>query len=129
MSECETGTELGRVVDDFRQAEPRRQTVAERAAAQKFERQERRSVPIASLVYGRDSRMVQGGDCLRFALEPLKTFRTAFTLIDQELERDDAVEASIPCPVDQPHSTLAAALQYLVMRVFRASLHDRLILP
>jgi hypothetical protein len=119
VSEGESATKLGGVVEDGRQAERRRSgPLPERAAAQKFKREKRGSIPLARLVDGGDSGVVEGGDGFGFTPEALKSATGVgyVHIRQQKFERDDAVEAPVPRAVDDTHAALAATIEDLVMR-------------
>jgi hypothetical protein len=58
----------------------------------------------------RDVRMVEGGECLRFAFETHQTIRIARERLRQNLERDIAIELRVARAIDLAHATRAEQL-------------------
>ena len=79
-----------------------RHRVGQRSHFDQLHRQEELAVRLFHGMDGDDAGMVEGGDGLRFALEPLAAFRVVRGRGRQELERHDPVQSWIARFVDSP---------------------------
>ena len=64
---------------------------------------------VTDIVQGADIRVIQRSDRTRLPLEPLPCTGIDRGLLKQDLDRDDAIEASISGPVDFSHSARSDA--------------------
>ena len=81
------------------------QPLRQRLAFEIFHHQEINAVLLADVVERADVRMIQAGDGLRFALEPLAQFGTICKMRRQNLDGDNSIEAGIAGFVDLAHAT------------------------
>ena len=71
---------------------------------------------LADVVNSADVGMIQSGRGLRFALEAAKRLRVAGHFVGQELQGDEAMEASVFGLVDDAHPAAAELFDDAVMR-------------
>jgi hypothetical protein len=69
--------------------------------------------------------MIQRGERLRFVRETLRKLRIRHALRREQLQRDKAIERSLPRLVDDPHSAASEALENLELRKIRGQFFRR----
>ncbi len=83
---------------------------------EKLHRDERLAILLADVINCADVGMVQGGGGLGLALEAAQSLRIAGNLIGQELEGDEAMQASVFSFVHHSHPPAAQLLDDAVVR-------------
>jgi len=103
--------------------------IRERLAFQVLHHEEVDVALLADVVQRADVRVIQRGDRLRFALEPVAPLRIVGEMRRQHFDRDRAVQSRVGCFVDLAHAAGAQRGDELVRSEFGAGLEWQLSPP